>query len=58
MWALAILALPFVGTGAVILGGHFGHYSTTVDWPWCAAAGVGLSVSWLAAQKRKGGSTI
>ena len=56
-WALIILALPFVGTGAVIMGGHFGHYTTTVNWAWCAVAGVGLPVLWLAAQRRKGRMT-
>jgi len=57
MWALGIVAVPFVWTGAIILGGHFGHYTTTVNWAWCAVTGVGLAVMWLVVQRRRGHKT-
>jgi len=55
--AVGIVALPFIWTGAVILGGHFAHSTITVNWAWCAATGVGLSVAWLVKRSRGGHRT-
>lgn len=54
MWALVMGSIPFVLTGAVILGGHFTHTTTTVNWAECAMAGVGVAAVWLGVQRRKG----
>jgi hypothetical protein len=58
MWALVVGSVPFVVTDAVILGGHFADYTTTVNWAECAMAGVGVAAAWLVAQRRRGRQTF
>ena len=57
MWALVMVSIPFVATGAAILAGHFTHTTTTVNWAECAMAGVGLAALWLVKQRRRGHQT-
>jgi hypothetical protein len=57
LWALVMGSVPFVVTGAVILGGHFTHTTTTVNWAECAMAGVGVAAVWLVKQRRRSHQT-
>ena len=58
--AVVIVAVPFVLTAGVILGGHFfgrHHETISVNWAWCAATSVGLAVVWLIKERRRGRKT-